>query len=235
MAGMTPSYMRWTAVLAVTLGLAALALAACGGTHRQEARVTPQPKPAGQADIADIAKAKADSARYPYTEADVNFMSGMISHHAQAIVMSGWAPSHEADASIRRLAERIINAQQDEIATMQRWLRDRQQPVPEASATGMKMKMNGVEHEMLMPGMLTEDQMRQLDQARGPEFDRLFLTFMIQHHRGAVSMVRDLFGSRGAGQDETVFKFANDVSVDQSTEIARMEKMLAALGSASSQ
>jgi len=228
---MTLSPIRWTPAAVA----AALALAACGGAHRQEAVVSPQPKPAGQADIADIAKAKADSARYPYTEADVNFMSGMISHHAQAIVMSGWAPSHEADASIRRLAERIINAQQDEIATMQRWLRDRQQPVPEASATGMKMKMGGVEHEMLMPGMLTEDQMRQLDQARGPEFDRLFLTFMIQHHRGAVSMVRDLFGSRGAGQDETVFKFANDVSVDQSTEIARMEKMLAASGSASSQ
>jgi uncharacterized protein (DUF305 family) len=94
----------------------------------------------------------------------------------------------------------------------------------------MKMKMGGMEHEMLMPGMLTEDQMRQLDQARGPEFDRLFLTFMIQHHKGAVSMVQDLFGTNGAAQDETVFKFANDVSVDQSTEIARMEKMLAASG-----
>jgi len=209
---------------------AILGLTACGST-RSEAGVPPEPKPAGQGDVSAIAKARADSARYPFTEADVNFMSGMISHHAQAIVMSGWAPSHGADASVGRLAERIINAQQDEIATMQRWLRDRGQPVPEARATGMKMKMNGVEHEMLMPGMLTEDQMRQLDQAKGPEFDRLFLTFMIQHHRGAVSMVRDLFGSRGAGQDETVFKFANDVSVDQSTEIARMEKMLGALGS----
>ena len=89
--------------------------------------------------------------------------------------------------------------------------------------------MNGMEHEMLMPGMLTEDQMQQLDQARGAEFDRLFLTFMIQHHKGAVSMVKDLFGSYGAAQDETVFKFATDVSVDQTTEIARMEKMLAAL------
>jgi uncharacterized protein (DUF305 family) len=158
-------------------------------------------------------------------------MSAMIGHHAQAIVMSDWAPTHGADAAVRRLAERIINAQQDEIATMQRWLRDRGQPVPEASATGMKMKMNGHDHVMLMPGMLTKDQMRLLDQARGPEFDRLFLTFMIQHHKGAVSMVQDLFASKGAGQDETVFKFATDVSVDQSTEIARMEKMLAASGS----
>jgi len=92
------------------------------------------------------------------------------------------------------------------------------------------MKMaNGMEHDMLMPGMLTDEQMHQLDQARGEEFDRLFLTFMIQHHKGAVSMVQDLFGSYGAAQDETVFKFASDVNVDQSTEIARMEKMLAGL------
>lgn len=224
--GMTLSPMRWTPVAL----MATLALAACGGAHRSEAVVSPQPRPASEGDVAARAKAKADSARYPFTPADVDFMSGMISHHAQAIVMSGWAPTHGANPSIRILAERIINAQQDEIATMQRWLRDRGQPVPEARPTGMKMKMGGMEHEMLMPGMLTEDQMRRLDQARGPEFDRLFLTFMIQHHKGAVSMVTDLFGSRGAGQDETVFKFANDVSVDQSTEIARMEKMLAGFG-----
>ena len=91
------------------------------------------------------------------------------------------------------------------------------------------LMMNGVEHVMLMPGMLTEAQMKQLDQARGAEFDRLFLTFMIQHHLGAVSMVKDLFGSYGAGQDETVFKFASDVNADQSTEIDRMEKMLLAV------
>ena len=86
--------------------------------------------------------------------------------------------------------------------------------------------MNGVEHDMLMPGMLTESQMKQLDQARGPEFDRLFLTFMIQHHRGAVSMVKELFDTYGAGQDETVFKFASDVYADQSIEIDRMHQML---------
>ena len=82
---------------------------------------------------------------------------------------------------------------------------------------------------MLMPGMLTEEQMKQLDEARGSEFDRLFLTLMIQHHRGAVSMVETLLGTYGAGQDEIVFKFASDVNIDQTTEIARMEKMLAAL------
>ena len=156
-------------------------------------------------------------------------MSSMIGHHAQAIVMARMAPTHGASASVRTLAERIINAQQDEIGTMQRWLADRLQPVPEATPGGMTMIMNGVEHKMLMPGMLTEEQMRQLDAARGPEFDRLFLVFMIQHHRGAVSMVKDLFDTYGAGQDETVFKFASDVNVDQSTEIARMEKMLTAI------
>ena len=102
---------------------AALALTACGGANQTETGVSPEPSPAGQEDMAAKAKAKADSARYPYTEADTRFMSHMIGHHAQAIVMSGWAPSHGANPSVRRLAERIINAQQDEIATMQRWLR----------------------------------------------------------------------------------------------------------------
>lgn len=185
--------------------------------------------PTGGRESAAVAQARADRVRHPYTAADVRFMSLMIGHHAQAIVMSRWAPTHGASPSVQTLASRIINAQQDEIATMQRWLRDRLQPVPEARPTGMKMVMDGVEHEMLMPGMLTEPQMKQLDAARGAEFDRSFLTFMIQHHRGAVSMVKDLFDSYGAGQDETVFKFASDVNVDQSTEIARMQKMLAAL------
>jgi len=225
---MTP-HIPWTpAFLAATL-----TLAACGGANRTETGVSPEPAPAGQEDMAAKAKARAESARYPHTEADTRFMSHMIGHHAQAIVMSEWAPTHGANPEVRRLAERIINAQQDEIASMQRWLKSRGEPVPETSAAGMKMTMGGQEHTMLMPGMLTEAQMRQLDQARGPEFDRLFLTFMIQHHKGAVSMVKDLFGSRGAAQDETVFKFANDVSVDQSTEIARMEKILAGFGSAS--
>ncbi|HET6763097.1 MAG TPA: DUF305 domain-containing protein, partial [Longimicrobiaceae bacterium] len=163
------------------------------------------------------------------TPADAHFMSAMIHHHAQAIVMSRLAPDHAQNEQVKVLASRIINAQQDEIATMQQWLRDRGQPVPEATPGPMKMEMNGMQHDMLMPGMLTEAQMAQLDAARGPEFDRLFLTFMIQHHKGAVSMVTDLFGSYGAAQDETVFKFANDVNVDQTTEIARMQRMLAAL------
>jgi uncharacterized protein (DUF305 family) len=206
--------------------LVALTSAACASATRSTAQT---PAPSGQGELTAIAQARADSARLPYTAADIHFMSSMIGHHAQAIVMSRWAPTHGASASLQRLADRIINAQQDEIVTMQRWLRDRRQSVPDATTMGMKMVMNGMEHVMLMPGMLSETQMNQLDAARGPEFDRLFLAYMIQHHRGAVSMVKDLFDTYGAGQDETVFKFASDVNVDQTTEIARMEKMLAAL------
>jgi uncharacterized protein (DUF305 family) len=206
---------------------AAIALSACSTATQGTTRASSVSPPVASA--SGLAKAKADSARYPYTAADVEFMSHMIGHHAQAIVMASWAPTHDASAAVRTLCERIINAQRDEIGTMQRWLAERRQPVPEANAAGMKMTMNGVEHMMLMPGMLTEEQMKQLDQARGKEFDELFLTFMIQHHRGATTMVRELFNTYGAAQDETVFKFANDVNVDQNTEIARMQKMLASL------
>jgi uncharacterized protein (DUF305 family) len=221
--------------------LASLAIAACSSATAGSPPPPPQAAagigagPTAQAasrresDLAAMARASADSSRYPYTAADVEFMSGMIGHHAQAIVMAGWAPSHGASPSVRTLCERIINAQQDEIVAMQQWLRDRRQPVPDAHTTGMKMMMNGVEQVMLMPGMLTDAQMKQLDEARGPEFDRLFLTFMIQHHSGAVTMVQQLFASYGAAQDQVVFKFASDVNVDQSTEIARMQRMLVAL------
>jgi uncharacterized protein (DUF305 family) len=171
-------------------------------------------------------KARADSARLPYVEADVFFMQGMISHHSQAIVMAKWAPTHGASAAVQTLCSRIINAQTDEIALMQTWLRDRHQRVPAAVPAPMPMKMNGMVMDMMMPGMLTDEQMKQLDAARGTEFDRLFLVFMIQHHSGAVSMVKDLFDTPGAGQDELTFKFASDVNVDQTTEIARMQKML---------
>ena len=212
--------------------VAALLLAAFAAVSTAGVSAAQNPTQSGaraQSDLAAIAKAKRDSVRRPYTASDVHFMSGMIGHHAQALVMAGWAPSHGAGPAVRTLCDRITNAQTDEIATMQQWLRDRQLPVPEASPTGMKMMMDGVEHTMLMPGMLSEEQMRQLDAARGKEFDKLFLTFMIQHHRGAVQMVQELFDSYGAAQDDLVFKFASDVQVDQRTEIARMQKMLVAI------
>jgi uncharacterized protein (DUF305 family) len=201
----------------------------CGGSPEHTVRTSPEPT-GNRGESAAVARAKADSARYPYTAADIRFMTDMIGHHAQALIMAGWAPSHGASSSVQILAERIINAQQDEIATMRRWLRDRNQPVPDSAAVAMHMSMPG----MLMPGMLTEAQMKQLDAARGPEFDRSFLTLMIQHHRGAITMVQQLFSTYGAAQDETVFKFASDVNVDQTTEVARMERMLAALPAAAS-
>jgi uncharacterized protein (DUF305 family) len=164
--------------------------------------------------------------QFPYSDADVEFMAGMIPHHAQAVVMAGWAPTHGARKDVAILCERIVVGQRDEIALMQQWLRERGLAVPDATATRHKMKMNGVEHEMLMPGMLTDDEMAALDRARGPEFDRLFLLGMIKHHQGAIDMVEVLLKSYGAAQDETVFKFANDVQADQSIEINVMRAML---------
>ena len=184
------------------------------------------PARSAASDSAARDRARADSARLPYTSADVDFMTGMISHHAQAIVMAQMAPTHGASRNVQTLCGRIINAQNDEISLMQNWLRDRNRPVPEAKPLPMKMMMNGQEMVMLMPGMLTDDQMKALDAARGVAFDTLFLRGMIQHHQGAITMVQQLFASPGAGQDDAVFKFANNVNVDQNTEIHRMQQML---------
>jgi uncharacterized protein (DUF305 family) len=164
--------------------------------------------------------------RLPYSDADVEFMSGMIPHHAQAVVMAGWAPTHGARADVAVLCERIVVGQRDEIAMMREWLGDRGLEVPDATSTRHKMKMGDTVHEMLMPGMLSDEEMAALDKARGPEFDRLFLEGMIKHHQGAIDMVDVLFKSYGAAQDETVFKFASDVYADQGIEIARMHEML---------
>jgi uncharacterized protein (DUF305 family) len=173
--------------------------------------------------------AKADSGRPPYTAADVHFMQGMIAHHSQAVVMAGWAASHGARPDVLRLCDRINVSQRDEILTMQRWLRDRHETVPEADFQYPPKGMAGMPgmEGMLMPGMLTPDQMAQLDHAHGPDFDRLFLTFMMQHHLGALTMVGQLFDSQGAAQDDRIFKFASDVSADQTAEIGRMRNMLA--------
>jgi uncharacterized protein (DUF305 family) len=173
------------------------------------------------------AAATADSVRKSYTEADVAFMSNMISHHAQAIAMAEMAPSRGVGSEVTILSKRIINAQRDEIATMQRWLRDRGLPVAEADPAGMKMEMaDGQSHMMRMPGMLTPAQMKELEASRGVEFERKFLQYMIMHHKGAITMVDALFASHGAGQEDVVFKFASDVYADQSTEVARMQLML---------
>ena len=159
-----------------------------------------------------------------YTPADVHFLAGMIGHHAQAIQMAKWAPSHGASPAVRVLCERIVVAQTDEIAFAQRWLREHGEYVPPADPRGHIMQ--GMDQPMLMPGMLTPEQMAQLDAARGPEFDRLFLTFMIQHHQGAITMVQQLLAVPGAAQDGPIFRFASDVNADQTTEINRMTLML---------
>ncbi len=165
--------------------------------------------------------------RPPYTAADVHFMSGMILHHAQAVLMAGWAPTHGASQSMRALCERIVVGQRDEIALMQRWLEERREAVPEADASHTMMPW--MDPSMMMPGMLTPEQLAELDHARGTEFDRLFLRFMIQHHQGAITMVNQLFGSQGAGEEESVFRLASNIYADQVTEIGRMQRMLAVL------
>jgi uncharacterized protein (DUF305 family) len=160
--------------------------------------------------------------------ADVNFMAGMIPHHAQAVLIAGWAPSHGASPAVQRLCERIVVAQRDEIQLMQNWLREKGQEVPAANSTRMRMTMNGMTHDMLMPGMLTDEELKALDASRGVDFDRGFLTAMIRHHTGAISMVDDLESAPGSRQDETVFRFSQDVYADQTTEIRVMTKMLEA-------
>jgi len=212
--------MRRSFLLTAALGVSSLFTIACSSSTRAPG-AAPAPAAAQSA-------MGTPPGRYPFTAADVRFMSGMIPHHAQAVLIAGWAPSHGARPDVRLLCERIVVAQKDEIALMQTWLGDRNQPVPPADATHLRMKMDGVEHNMLMPGMLSAEELAQLDRARGPEFDRLFLMAMIKHHEGAISMVDQLFGSEGAGQDEVVFRFASDVYADQTTEIERMHKMLAA-------
>ena len=197
--------------------VALASISACSSATQQSTAIVPAESPA--------ARVKADAGVQAFTPADATFMQGMILHHAQAVVMAGWAPTHGASETVKILAGRIDVGQRDEIAFMRRWLRDRKLPEFEyqASMPGMSMP------DHLMPGMLTPQQMEHLDAARGVDFDRLFLTGMIQHHQGALTMVDKLFSSQGAAQEEYVFRFASDVSTDQTTEIDRMRLMLAAL------
>jgi uncharacterized protein (DUF305 family) len=207
--------------------LGALALPGCGGAGRSPAAAPvlapgsgPQPLGAGPS-AAPVARPLTVNA------ADVEFMTGMIPHHAQAVLIAGWAGTHGARDDVRILCERQVVAQRDEIRLMQAWLRDRGLPVPDENATHHRHVMNGVEHDMLMPGMLTDEELDQLNKARGPEWDRLFLTLRIKHHEGALLMVEQLFASHGAAQDEDVFRLASDIYADQITEIYFMRKMLA--------
>jgi uncharacterized protein (DUF305 family) len=186
-----------------------------------------------------------------WTDADVVFMQGMIHHHAQALEMTALIDERTPNRTIQQMGLRMQISQGDEIALMSRWLRDRGQDVPDwramptlpsamdrahAAHEQMEAGMHaghsmsgGMAAEHSMPGMLSTDQMLELEAARGTDFDRLFLTYMIQHHEGAIVMVRELFSAPGAGQESQVFQFASEVDADQTIEIRRMRQVLSSL------
>jgi uncharacterized protein (DUF305 family) len=151
-----------------------------------------------------------------FTVADVRFMQNMIGHHAQAIAMAALAPNHGASVNVQKLAQKIDISQRDEIKFMKHWLAERTQAVPTDEQAPALMR----------PGMLTPQMMAQLDASRGSEFDRLFLTYMIGHHGGALQMVDELFAAPNSAQESDIFRFATDVSVDQRDEIYVMQKLL---------
>ncbi len=174
--------------------------------------------------------ASSDAAKPPQaTAADIAFMQGMIHHHAQALDMTELIDARSGDPDMKKLGLRIHVSQTDEIKMMQRWLQARGQEAPDPRAhhdmAGMP-GMAGMDDDVMMPGMLTKEEMAQLAAAKGPAFDRLFLEGMIKHHGGALTMVKDLFATPGAGQQSDIFAFASDVEADQKMEIDRMSDML---------
>jgi len=160
----------------------------------------------------------------PASPKDVEFMQGMIMHHAQAVEMTALIESHTQNKQLSLLGARISKSQSDEIKFMERWLEVRGEPTSIAMHHMQGMDMSS--HQMLMPGMLTPKQMDALRKAKGEEFDQLFLSGMIQHHGGALVMVKDLFDTAGAGQDAELFSFATDVDSGQRAEIRIMQTML---------
>lgn len=200
---------------------------ACKSTEPQKTETASN----DQSEMEKLYWSRIDSARMAsFTKADVKFMVGMIAHHAQALVMSRLAPENGASPEVQTLAARIINAQKDEIATMQRWLRDRDQSVPQYEINGLNLDVY-IDGEPFtkyrkMRGVLSQEQLEKLGAAKDKEFDRLFLKQMIEHHSGAVYMVDNLFDTDGAAQDDESFRLASNIQVDQKTEIARMQQML---------
>jgi len=166
----------------------------------------------------------------PLSTADVQFMQGMIMHHAQAVEMTALIESHTENKDVRSLGARISHSQADEIRFMKRWLVSRGHPIEMAMPEMDHSKMSHAQHmkmsHELMPGMLTVEQMEALKKAKGEEFDRLFLTGMIQHHGGALTMVKELFDTAGSGQEAELFNFATDVDSGQRAEIRIMQNLL---------
>jgi uncharacterized protein (DUF305 family) len=181
-----------------------------------------QPGAPGESSRVIAAGQAADLSRVRYTPADVRFMRGMIGHHAQAVEMVALMSTRTSRPDMRLMGRRIDESQTDEIKMMQHWLEARGQALPDPHAHHMP-------GATLMPGMLTEEEMGRLADAKDAEFDRLFLQFMIKHHEGALVMVRELFDADGAGQDSEIFAFASDVDADQTAEISRMGAMLVEL------
>ncbi|MCC7185343.1 MAG: DUF305 domain-containing protein [Acidobacteria bacterium] len=172
----------------------------------------------GEASTSAPMSSAAKGVTLPYAPGDVAFISGMITHHAQAIEMVNLLKSRTDSESMRMMALRIEVSQNDEIAWMRRWLEERKQPLPAEHAHHMPGGM--------MPGMLTDAEMTKLAAAKGPEFDRLFLEGMIKHHMGALIMVEELFNAPGSAQQADMFDFASHVDADQRMEISRMTQML---------
>jgi uncharacterized protein (DUF305 family) len=216
--------------------LLAAALALCGGCQTAGQTSVPQVNPGppggepqiiqpgrpGEASKVVSAEASARSAALPHTAGDTSFMQGMIGHHQQALEMAALVYQNSQSDEMKLLAKRIEVSQIDEINMMKDWLTARRETLPDAHA-------HHAGDHALMPGMLTQAEMKRLASARGAEFDRLFLQGMIKHHQGALTMVKQLFETPGAGQDAEIFAFASDVDADQSMEIDRMAAMLAAL------
>lgn len=204
-----------------SLALVALLAVACSTTGE----APPGASAAASETMLDRAT-RADSLRTSHTDADVAFMRGMIHHHAQALVMSEMAPTHGAGDRLRTLTARIITSQRDEIALMTDWLEDRGLEAPHVEPDGTMPHAHAMEP---MPGMLTDEEMADLDAARGIEFEQKFLTYMILHHQGALTMVEELLATPGAAQNETTFRLASDIGADQTSEIERMRTMLHAI------
>ena len=210
-------------IAAAAVAIAALALApGCRSTARTQQPAIVQPGAPGETARVISAEQATDLSAVRHTPADVQFMQGMIGHHAQALEMSALVPSRTANEDIRKLAQRIEISQADEIRMMREWLQARGAPLPDEHA-------HHAHGAALMPGMLTPDEMKRLAAATGAQFDELFLAGMIKHHEGALTMVQELFEKPGAGQEPDIFAFASDVDADQRMEIDRMGALLARL------
>jgi uncharacterized protein (DUF305 family) len=204
--------------IALLVAAAAVPGGSCRSVGEQGAQIV-QPGRPGEASRVISPGEASDLSGVRYTQADVRFMQGMIAHHAQALEMTGLLPARSTSEDMRLLGRRIEASQEDEIRMMREWLQRRGQKPPDAHA-------HHAPGAPLMPGMLSADEMGRLADARGPAFDRLFLEFMIKHHEGALTMVKDLFSVPGAGQESEIFAFASDVDADQRMEIDRMSAML---------